>query len=162
MEKLFFLMFAAVAIASGLAVVTVRNPVHSALALIVCLIQVAALFVLLRSPFLAAVQIFIYVGAVMVLFLFVVLILDMRKAVLQAFPPVKKKFVVGVILVLMAQILAFVFVTPMGQNPAEAWEPTVESIGRMLFTKYLFPFEVVSVILLAALVAAIVIAKERR
>ncbi|MBE7415375.1 MAG: NADH-quinone oxidoreductase subunit J [Deltaproteobacteria bacterium] len=162
MEKLFFLMFAAVAIASGLAVVTARNPVHSALALIVCLIQVAALFVLLRSPFLAAVQIFIYVGAVMVLFLFVVLILDMRKAVLQAFPPVKKRFVVGVILVLMAQILAFVFVTPMGLSPAGGWEPTVESIGRMLFTKYLFPFEVVSVILLAALVAAIVIAKERR
>lgn len=156
------MMFASVAVASGLAVVTLRNPVHSALALIMCLIQVAALFVLLRSPFLAAVQIFIYVGAVMVLFLFVVLILDMRKTVLQAFPPVKKRFVVGVILVLSAQMLAFVFMSPIELYPAKAWEPTVESIGRMLFTKYLFPFEVVSVILLAALVAAIVIAKERR
>ena len=162
MEKFFFLMFAITALCSGLAVVTLRNPVHSAVSLMLCLVQVAALFVLLRSPFVAVAQVFIYVGAVMVLFLFVVLILDIKKAAIETFPPVKRRFVGGVIAVLGIELLAFIFASPFGTAPADAAETTTESIGKLLFTKYLFPFEVVSVILLAALVAAVIMAKERQ
>ena len=72
MEKLFFLIFAITAVASAIAVISLRNPVHSAVSLMVCFFQVAAIFVLLRSPFLAVAQVFLYVGAVMVLFLFVI------------------------------------------------------------------------------------------
>ncbi|MEE1563107.1 MAG: NADH-quinone oxidoreductase subunit J, partial [Alphaproteobacteria bacterium] len=80
MEAIFFLTFAALAVASALGVVLLRNPVHCAISLMVCFIQVAAIFVLLRSPFLAVVQIFVYVGAIMVLFLFVIMMLDIRTA----------------------------------------------------------------------------------
>ena len=78
-EQVFFYIFAVVAVVSAIAVISSRNPVHSALYLIVCLLQVAAMYILLRAPFLAAVQVFIYVGAVMVLFLFAVMVLDMGK-----------------------------------------------------------------------------------
>ncbi|HEY4708309.1 MAG TPA: NADH-quinone oxidoreductase subunit J [Thermodesulfobacteriota bacterium] len=162
MEKFFFLMFAITAVCSGLAVVSLRNPVHSAVSLMLCLVQVAALFVLLRSPFVAVAQVFIYVGAVMVLFLFVVLILDIKKAAIESFPPVKRRFVAGVIAVFGIEMLAFIYASPLGTAPADAQETTIEAIGQLLFTKYLFPFEVVSVILLAALVAAVIMAKERQ
>ena len=75
METVFFYIFSVITILSALGVIILKNPVHSAVCLISCLLQVAALYVLLRVPFLAAVQVFIYVGAVMVLFLFAVLIL---------------------------------------------------------------------------------------
>ncbi|HBG46417.1 MAG TPA: NADH-quinone oxidoreductase subunit J [Deltaproteobacteria bacterium] len=163
MEKFFFLMFAVTAVCSATAVVSLRNPVHSAISLMLCLFQVAALFILLRSPFVAMVQVFIYVGAVMVLFLFVVLVLDMRKTMMETFPPVDRRLVFGVILVLAAEMLFFIFASPgVDVVPAPTDGSTVESIGKLLFTKYLFPFEVVSVILLAALVAALVMVKERK
>ena len=79
MEQLFFYAFAIMAVISALCVVSVRSAVHSAFFLVICLLQVAAIFVLLRFPFLAAVQVFIYVGAVMVLFLFAVMMLDIGK-----------------------------------------------------------------------------------
>ena len=79
MEQVFFYIFAFIAVVSALAVILAKNPVHSAIYLILCLLQAAALFVLLRALFLAAVQVFIYVGAVIVLFLFVVMILDIGK-----------------------------------------------------------------------------------
>ena len=79
MEQIFFLIFAIAAVGSALAVITLRNAVHSAIFLMVCFLQVAAIFILLRSPFLAAVQVFIYVGAVMVLFLFAVMVLDLGR-----------------------------------------------------------------------------------
>src|SRR3990170_8235932 len=79
MEQVFFYIFAVVAVASAIAVITARSAVHSAFFLVICLLQVAAIFVLLRFPFLAAVQVFIYVGAVMVLFLFAVMMLDIGK-----------------------------------------------------------------------------------
>src|SRR3989337_4340634 len=96
MEKLFFLMFAVTAIVAALGVVSMKNPVHGALALMVTFFQVACIFVLLRAPFLAAAQIFICVGAVMVLFLFVVLVLDMKKASLEVFPRLNRWFAYAV------------------------------------------------------------------
>jgi NADH-quinone oxidoreductase subunit J len=79
MEQIFFYIFAGVAVASAIGMIAAKNPVRSAIFLITCLLQVAALYILLRAPFLAAVQVFIYVGAVMVLFLFVVMVLDVGK-----------------------------------------------------------------------------------
>lgn len=166
MEQLFFLIFASVAVGSAVAVVTLRNPVHSALALMVCLLQVACLFVLLRSPFLAVVQIFIYVGAVMVLFLFVVLVLDIRKMVMETFPLRKKGLAFWIIVAVALEVEIVIFMSRFNgvQLTGPATETKVETIGKVLFTKYLFPFEVVSVILLVAMVGAIVMTmtKERR
>lgn len=161
-EQFFFLIFAFFAVASALAVVTLRNPVHSALALMVCLFQVACLFVLLRSPFLAVVQVFIYVGAVMVLFLFVVMILDIRKVLLE--PMVGKRkgvvyFLVGAVTLELVAVLTGLSFERL--SPLAGEEVTIETLGRVLFTEYLFPFELVSVLLLVAMVGAIVMVKER-
>src|SRR3990170_6710203 len=108
MEKLFFLMFAIIAIISAIGVVSLRNPVHSAISLIVCFFQVAAIFILLRSPFLAVVQIFIYVGAVMVLFLFVIMMLDIRKAIIERFVPGGLLWIVVILAVLIYEIFAVI------------------------------------------------------
>src|SRR3972149_5163716 len=108
MEKIFFLIFALIAVASAIAVISLKNPVHSAISLMVCFFQVAAIFVLLRSPFLAAIQIFLYVGAVMVLFLFVIMMLDIRKAIIERFVPGGLLWVVVILAAVIFRDFAFV------------------------------------------------------
>jgi NADH-quinone oxidoreductase subunit J len=129
----------------------------------VCLLQVACLFVLLRSPFLAAVQVFIYVGAIMVLFLFVVLILDVKKISMETFHLRKRGLAFWIILAIALEVEIVLFWSRFEgvRLTAPGSEVKVETLGRVLFTKYLFPFEVVSVILLVAIVGAIVMTKER-
>lgn len=165
MEKVFFILFAAAAIGSGIAVISLRNPVHSALALMTCMLQVAALFVLLRSPFLATVQVFIYIGAVMVLFLFVVLVLDVRSVLMEtfSFKNAKSKVVAAVMVGLIAIEMAFIAVTSKFGDTwhLKAEESTVEDLGMVLFTKYIYPFEVISILLLVAMVGAILLAREK-
>lgn len=167
MEQIFFYIFGIVAVISAILVVSLRNPVHSAFFLIICLLQVAAIFILLRSPFLAAVQVFIYVGAVMVLFLFAVMVLDMGKETFrehmhsQAIPAVA--IVVGLIVFVGYLISKGRITVPLGQYNEAALTKNTEVIGKSLFTQYIFPFEVVSLLLLVALIGAVILVmKERR
>ncbi len=161
MEFGFFLLFAAVTVASALLVVIARNPIHSALALMVCLVQVAALFILLGSPFLAAIQIFVYVGAVMVLFLFVIMMIDVREAARVRFLRGGGMFPTLVVLVLLgAEMLILLLGSERLPVHAAGGAGTLERLATTLFTDYLFPFEVASVILLVALVGAIVLARS--
>lgn len=159
----FFLLFAAGAVITALTVVIARNPVHSALALMACFLQISAIFVLLEAPLLAVVQIFVYVGAIMVLFLFVIMMIDVREAVLQRFLP-GGNLPALVLLVLLGIEMA---VLVLWSNRLSVGEPvvarqgdTIRQLGTALFTDYLLPFEVASVILLAALVGAIVLARK--
>jgi NADH-quinone oxidoreductase subunit J len=161
MEQLFFIIFASIAVASAVAVVSLRNPVHSALFLIICFFNIAALFVLLRSPFLAAVQIFIYVGAVMVLFLFAVLVLDLGKSEFSE-PIFHRGFwSIALILSLFVEITFLILrgrlVVAQGVYTEEAMIKNTEVMGELLYTKYIFPFEVISVLLLVTLVGATVL-----
>ncbi len=164
MEKAFFLLFAAVAIGSGLMVVMAKSAIHSALSLIVCFIQVAAIFVLLGSPFLAAIQIFVYVGAVIVLFLFVIMMLDVRKQARNRFVEKGRAPMLAFVVVLGATMLAMLFVSErvmlLSASPGVGSPGTVSELSKALFSDYLLPFEVASVILLVALVGAIVLAKS--
>lgn len=167
MESVFFYIFAIIAVLSALGVIIFKNPVHSAVCLIICLVQVAALYVLLRVPFLAAVQVFIYVGAVMVLFLFAVLVLDIGKERLKehihgqrilAVPAVAVFFMIATYLIFKGELTA-----PLGKYSEAMLEKNTEVLGKLLYTKYVFPFEVVSVLLLVALIGAIaLVMKERR
>ena len=165
MEFGFFLLFAAVTVASALLVVIARSPVHSALALMVCLVQVAALFILLGSPFLAAIQIFVYVGAVMVLFLFVIMMLDVREAARVRFLRGGTISTLVVLVLLGAEMLILLLdsarfpASPAGGAGALG-AGSLARLSTTLFTHYLFPFEVASVILLVALVGAIVLARS--
>src|SRR3972149_216391 len=166
MEQVFFYIFAVVAVASAIAVITARSAVHSAFFLVICLLQVAAVFVLLRFPFLAAVQVFIYVGAVMVLFLFAVMVLDLGREKfgehLHHQKPVALIVIAGLIFVMGLGILQGRLDAPIGKYTEEALMKNTEITGRLLYTKYVFPFEVVSLLLLAALIGAIVLAMKEK
>ncbi|RJQ80066.1 MAG: NADH-quinone oxidoreductase subunit J [Desulfobacteraceae bacterium] len=166
MELLFFYLFAAVAVTSALGVVTLRNPVHSAVCLIICLVQVAALYILLRSPFLAAVQIFIYVGAVMVLFLFAVMTLDIGTEELKQHVHGQSTIAVPAAIFLLAMIGYLLFQGQLSAPPGPYTEAVLarntEVLGRLLYTKYIFPFEIVSVLLLVALIGAIVLVMREK
>ena len=166
MEKAFFLLFASVAVGSGLLVVVSRNPIHSALALMVSLVQVAAIFVLLGSPFLAAIQIFVYVGAVMVLFLFVIILLDVRKEEQTRFLKTGAAPAL-VMLVLLGGELLFLLLSSdrladISALASEGRAGDLRELSIMLFADYLLPFEIASVVLLVALVGAIILALEDR
>ena len=166
MEAIFFYIFAGMAVVSATGVITVRNPVHSAVCLIICLLQVAALYILLRSPFLAAVQIFIYVGAVMVLFLFAVMMLDISKERMGRHVHRQRKIALPIAIVLFAMMGALVLpgklTAPAGPYTASSLAKNTEVVGKLLYTKYIFPFEVVSVLLLVALIGAIVLVMKKK
>ncbi|MBD9375339.1 NADH-quinone oxidoreductase subunit J [Rhizobium sp. ARZ01] len=163
MDQGFFLLFAAVAVITALTVVLARNPVHSALALMACFLQVSAIFVLLEAPLLAVIQIFVYVGAIMVLFLFVIMMVDVREALSQRFLPGGNLSALVVLVLLGAEMVVLVF----WSERFSVTEPVVASGGDQirqlsttLFADYLLPFEAASIILLVALVGAIVLARK--
>lgn len=163
MQQQFFILLALVAIGTGLLVIIARNPIHSALALVACFVQIAALFVLLGSPFLAVIQIFVYVGAIMVLFLFVIMMLDVRK---EAHSRFIQKGIMPTVLVLLALATELLLLlnqsdrlhAVMTAQSVIGGEPT-KQLSLTLFRDFLLPFEVASVILLVALIGAVVLAK---
>src|SRR4030067_2626422 len=165
-EMVFFFIFAIIAVGSALGVVTLTNPVHSVLSLMVCFIQMAALFVLLRSPFLAAVQVFVYVGAVMVLFLFVIMTLDIRKASMKRFVSGGHAWIIALLVILVAEMIIILSrsrFADMAVSTTSRLDGSVKEMGMALFTKYLLPFEIISIVLLVALLGAIVLGtKELR
>jgi len=161
MEQIFFYIFAVIAVIAAVSVVLARNPIHSTLFLILCLLQVAAIFILLRSPFLAAVQVFVYVGAVMVLFLFAILVLGVGnekfgdKFHAQSIPA----FIILGVLFIVSGLLVFSgkSVVPGVPFTEAALAKNTEVIGRALYTTYIFPFEVVSLLLLIALIGTVIL-----
>lgn len=164
MEQAFFLFVAVVATVSGLAVVMARNPIHSALALMVCFVQVAAVFLLLRAPLLAVIQMFVYVGAVIILFLFVIMMLDVRK---EARTPFLKRWAAAattIVALLAIEMFALLLLGGQWQAPSYALNTgqmgSVREASTALFTDFLFSFEIASVILLVALVGAIILTRK--
>ena len=159
----FFLLFAAASVITALTVVLARNPVHSALALMACFLQISAIFVLLDAPLPAVIQIFVYVGAIMVLFLFVIMMIDVREAVLQRFLPGGNLPALVLLVLLGGEMLALV----LWSDRFSVAEPVairsgnqLRQLSTTLFADYLLPFEAASVILLAAVVGAIVLARK--
>ncbi len=160
----FFLLFATVCVIAALTVVVARNPVHSALALMACFLQISAIFILLDAPLPAVIQIFVYVGAIMVLFLFVIMMIDVREAVLQRFLPGGNLPALVLLVLLGIEMLALVLWSKRFSvvEPAAAisGDDKIRQLSVTLFADYLLPFEAASVILLAALVGAIVLARK--
>jgi NADH-quinone oxidoreductase subunit J len=161
MEPILFILFGAVATGGAIMVVTRRHPMASALYLILTLFAVAALFVLRQAHFLAAIQVIVYAGAVVVLFIFVIMLINVPEDKL----PVERTTVLRVLgasaaglLILESAVIARRFGMP--KAPA-ADSGSVEAVGRALFTDYLLAFEITSVLLLAAVVGAIAVAKKK-
>jgi len=165
-----FWAFAVLAIGSALLCITRRNPVASALWLVVTLFALAALFVLLDAQFIAVLQVLVYAGAIMVLFLFVIMLLNVGRATRSDMKG-PLGLGVGVLLagLMMVQLLALRFgapppqltLAPNAMARAAAEQGMVAAVARPLFTTYLVPFEITSILLLAGLVGAVVLAKRR-
>ncbi len=166
LEAILFYSLSTVAIASAILVVTRRSPVISALYLILNFFCLAGLYLTLRAQFIAVIQIIVYAGAIMVLFVFVIMLLnlgDERK--LSEGLSYKKIVAVGLVAGLLTELI-YVIETSWIGLPASTYAKatdigTVEYIGEKLFTSYLFPFEVTSIILLVAIVGSIVLAKRK-
>ncbi|OWW04193.1 NADH-ubiquinone oxidoreductase subunit J [Rhizobium sp. R72] len=161
----FFLLFATVSVIAALTVVVARNPVHSALALMACFLQISAIFVLLDAPLPAVIQIFVYVGAIMVLFLFVIMMIDVREAVLQRFLPGGNLPALVLLVLLGVEMFALVLWSrrfSVVEPAAVGGGDEIRQLSTTLFADYLLPFEAASVVLLAALVGAIVLARKEQ
>lgn len=159
-----FWVFAALTLVCGALVVAnpfSRSPVTSAMFLVLTIISMAGLFVLLHAFFLAAVQILVYAGAVIVLFLFVIMLLDLKeeqRRKINGFGLMAGALSVGVVLLVL---LTALFTSPAGgPQGTQALEGSTRSLGTMLFKQYVLPFELVSVLLLVAMVGVILLSKK--
>ena len=162
-----FYVFAVITVLSALRVVTARNPVHAALFLVLTFCTAAAIWMLLKAEFLAITLVLVYVGAVMVLFLFVVMMLDINlDQIRQGFwRNLPVALFVGVVVVLeLAAVLMHVFsgVRDVDAPPTPAGYSNTKALGTLLYTEYVYPFEIAAVILLVAIVAAIALTLRGR
>ena len=163
---IFFYLFSALAIASDMLVITMKNPVHSVLFLILCFFNAAGLFVLTGAEFLAMILVVVYVGAVAVLFLFVVMMLDvdfteLRSGMLNYLPV---GGVIGLILLVELVLMLTTWSLPPSQSvvaSADAVENT-RALGLVLYTKYVYFFQTAGLILLVAMIGAIVLTLRHR
>ena len=167
MEALFFTIFGIVAVAAAVLMVAFRNPVHSALSLVATLFCIAGLFVLLKAHFLAAVQIIVYAGAIMVLFLFVIMLLNLgHPETLERLPRRVRRLAVVLLMALLAGQIALVgsrgLQTPVAAGEQPVFLDNIPTIGRLLYTDYLFAIQVVGMILLVALVGVMVLVKREK
>lgn len=163
MQDILFYIFAALTLICGFLVVAnpfSRNPVTSAMFLVLTIVSLAGLFVLLHAFFLAAVQVLVYAGAVMVLFLFVIMLLDLKEEERRQF----SRFGLATGVIAVGGLAALMAHTIWTTQPAGAAVPQLEGstapLGKALFTQYLLPFEIVSVLLLVAMVGVILLSKK--
>jgi NADH-quinone oxidoreductase subunit J len=165
-QAFLFYVFAAILVFAALRVVTARNPVHSALWLVLAFFTAAAHWLMLQAEFLAIVLVLVYVGAVMVLFLFVIMMLDVNYEHLRrhfrSYLPVG--VTVGIlVLAEMALVLVGSYLKPVAATAgAAAGTDNTKVLGRVLYTDFVYPFEIAAVILLVAIVAAIALTHRKR
>ncbi|MGF1612526.1 MAG: NADH-quinone oxidoreductase subunit J [Gammaproteobacteria bacterium] len=168
MESAIFYIFAAILVFAGAMVITVRNPVHAALYLVLAFFTSAGIWLLLEAEFLAITLVLVYVGAVMVLFLFVIMMLDIN------FAPLREGFIrylpIGIVIasLIVIELSLVVGSSHFGLEVVPAPQPSppdysnTKELGSILYTVYVYPFEIAAVILLVAIVAAIVLTMRRR
>ena len=160
----FFYFLSGLAILGGILIITRKNPVHSALSLILTLLAVAGLYLMLYAPFVAGVQIILYVGGIMVLFLFVIMLVNLDRA--QKEDQFNKQWLVGMIAaaallgLFMAVYLKGKYMFPM-QEAKLPEQSNVQEVAVSLYGNYMFAFEIASLLLLVAIIGAVVMAKKR-
>ncbi len=165
-QWLIFLGTAFTAVLASVLMVTRKNPIHSALLLILTFLCTAVFFFLLQNPFIAIIQILVYAGAIMMLIVFVIMLLELEE---ELRGPLKLSFSkgVGVVLVLFITLGLFFAVFGGAKGASGGYSPekvsqlgSAKVVGKLLFTDYLLPFEIVSILLMAAIIGAIVLAKQ--
>ena len=167
-QALAFYLFATITIASGALTIAARNPVHSVLWLILAFFNAAGLFLILGAEFIAMLLVIVYVGAVAVLFLFVVMMLDVDFAELRAGVARYWPFGFGLALLLLAEIFFAVAAWNSGGltrdpiAPTDRAVPNIEALGTVLYSRYLYIFEAAGLVLLVAMIGAIVLTHRKR
>jgi NADH-quinone oxidoreductase subunit J len=166
LPKLFFAYFAFFIVLLSILVITRKNPVHSVLWMLLLFFHIAGLYLFLNAEFMAAIQVIVYAGGILVLFLFVVMLLNLKEEIktnrfIVAWPT-GLTFAVAFFVVFIMSIRSFVAAPP-GKYTVDLIkrESNIQVLGKLLYTDFLFPFEVASLILLVAIVGAIVLAKKR-
>ena len=164
LEFVLFAILALIAVAAALALITARNPISSAMAMVVHFMSLAGLYLTLHAQFMAAIQVLVYAGAIMVLVVFVIMLLNLgnEESLRERFLRRESVGIAAVILVGGTIIFALARLT-YGTRPLDERltnSGTIDAIGRALFTDYVFPFEMVSLVLLAAVVGAVVLTKR--
>jgi NADH-quinone oxidoreductase subunit J len=160
----FFYLLSGIMLIGGILVITRKNPVHSAVALIVTLLAQASIYLMLYAPFVAGVQIILYAGGIMVLFLFVIMLVSIDRSVREH--QFNSQWVIGIIAATaLSGLLVAVYIKGKDIFPEHAL-PMVENdntqkIATMLYGQYMFPFEIASLLLLVAIIGAVVMAKKR-
>lgn len=163
----FFIVMTALAIAGALGTVASKNPIRSAVGLLLTIVGIAGLFVRLNAEFMAAIQLIVYAGAVVVLFVFVIMLLGPDAAAVPSGAPKARlsRIVAGIVMLLVATGAAAYFVgtVPVRKplRPAAPEYGTVEAVGRELFTRAIVPFELATALLIVAVVGAIAVARSR-
>ena len=171
MDQILFYFFGGLAVLGAVLVVTSRSAIYSAVFLITTLLATAGIYLTLRAEFLFAVQIILYVGGIMVLFVFVIMLVNLDVA-LHQMQFNRQKWVASLLgLALGAELILAFYLAGKGQQgrdilnlpqaAAMRLEPNTQLVGQALFTKYLIPFEIASILLLVALVGAVVMGKKR-
>ena len=167
-SQLLFVLFGAMALGCALSMVAQRNPLYSAISLVGVFVSLACLYLTLQAPFIAAIQVIVYAGAIMVLVVFVIMLLNVEEEVRR---PVRLHYLIPVGVLLAAVLVGeAAFMLQLGSGsaavvpaqPAATDVGLTASIGTGMFTKYLLPFEVTSVLILMALVGAITLARQGR
>jgi NADH-quinone oxidoreductase subunit J len=160
----FFYLLSGIMLIGGILVITQKNPVHSAVALIVTLLAQASIYLMLYAPFVAGVQIILYAGGIMVLFLFVIMLVSIDRSVREH--QFNSQWVVGLVAATaLGGLFVAVYIKGKDIFPEHAL-PMVENdntqkIATMLYGQYMFPFEIASLLLLVAIIGAVVMAKKR-
>ncbi len=166
LAKLFFGYYATVIVILSLLVVTRKNPVRSVMWMLLLFFHIASLYLFLNAEFIAAIQVIVYAGAILVLFLFVVLLLNLReelkvKRFIGSWPA--GLFVSAAILAIVINVIRSFVLAPPGKYSIEYIKEAThtKALGTILYTEYLFPFEIASLVLLIAIIGAIVLAKRK-
>jgi len=163
MEPIFFYGFGGLAVVTALLMVTRVNPIASAVWLGVCFFAFAALFITLEAHFIGVIQVLLYAGAIMVLFIFVIMLLNIGAEELKARTMQFSGLLGGLVTIYLIVLITLGLL----KNPVRFFEPLTEGygyvapVGRLLFTKYLVPFELTSVLLLVAIVGSVVMGKRK-
>lgn len=166
METLFFAIITLVAIVSAILVISCKNPINSALALVLTFFCLATYYVMLDAPFMAAIQVMVYAGAIMVLIVFTIMLLNIR---IDASKKHSHKIFLGSIIGFFTLVnTVYILIKSQAASPNGPYNSDMikqightELIGREMFTKFLLPFEITSILLLVAIVGAVILAKKK-
>jgi len=162
-EAVFFYLFAGIMVLAALSVILNRHPMYSVLSLLLAMFSLASLFVMLGAYFIAALQILLYAGAVLVLFLFAIMLLNLAPEALARLRPFTRRFlgitVAGFLLVHLCRMFLTLHTPPLSQLPGPSG--TVEALGRKLFSEYVLPFELTSFLILAAIIGAVTLSRHK-